>query len=93
VFLAPENYTRSFVDVTAELGAQVILDGKAIPADAFSAIGQSGWAVARVELAATGVHDASSDQRFGISVYGYGDWTSYIYPGGLNLSAISVVPH
>jgi hypothetical protein len=93
VFLAPENYSKSFVDVTAPIGSQVTLDGSPIAADAFSPIGESGWAVARVELAATGVHSAASDKSFGISVYGYGDWTSYIYPGGLNLGAIDYAPH
>jgi hypothetical protein len=34
----------------------------------------------------SGVHDASGNATFGIEVYGYGYFTSYMYPGGLNLS-------
>ena len=33
-----------------------------------------------------GVHNASSATPFGIEVYGYGSYTSYMYPGGLNLT-------
>jgi hypothetical protein len=93
VFLAPENYAQNFVDVFAEVGAEITLDGQLVPAGAFTPIGQSGYAVARVELTPTSVHKATSSSRFGISVYGYGDWTSYIYPGGLNLGTITYKPH
>jgi hypothetical protein len=34
----------------------------------------------------TGVHNATSSANFGIEVYGYGSYTSYMYPGGLNLT-------
>lgn len=93
VFLAPDNYVRNFVDVFAEIGNAVTLDGQSISPDRFTPIGTSGWGVARVELTPTSVHKATSDAKFGISVYGYGDWTSYIYPGGLNLGTITYAPH
>jgi hypothetical protein len=32
-----------------------------------------------------GNHSVTSDERVGISVYGYGQFTSYWYPGGLDL--------
>ena len=35
--------------------------------------------------AAPGVHSAAGTAPFGIEVYGYGSYTSYMYPGGLNL--------
>jgi hypothetical protein len=38
--------------------------------------------------AGDGNHTANGDQPFGISVYGYGQYTSYWYPGGLNLEII-----
>lgn len=37
---------------------------------------------------AGGPHAATSDQPFGIVVYGYGRYTSYMYPGGLNLNKL-----
>jgi hypothetical protein len=54
----------------------------------FAAIGGSGYGWAHVALAAAnnGVHNASSATPFGIEVYGYGSYTSYMYPGGLNLT-------
>ena len=32
-----------------------------------------------------GVHSATSAVQFGLQVYGYGSYTSYFYPGGLDL--------
>jgi hypothetical protein len=55
----------------------------------FEPIGNTGYGVARVTLsnAGDGNHMAST-VPFGISVYGYGQYTSYWYPGGLNLEII-----
>ena len=32
------------------------------------------------------------DKNFGIVVYGYGSYTSYMYPGGLNLETVVITP-
>jgi hypothetical protein len=50
--------------------------------------------VTRVKLngAAGGAHTLVADQPAGIQVVGYGTYTSYQYPGGLNLGAISQAP-
>ena len=58
-------------------------------------IGASGWAVSRVTPLSNGPandgnHQIIGDNGFGISVYGYGQDTSYWYPGGLDLSTIVV---
>jgi hypothetical protein len=90
-FIAPLSYSTNYVAVTALTGAIVILDGQPIPTTAFSAIGSSGFAVARVALQRTSAnHRANSDQPFGITVFGYGQYTSYWYPGGLDLQTIPV---
>lgn len=86
-FLAPENYTSSWVDVVARVGEKVTVDAQLV--GDFSPIGQSGWGVAHVKLEPGSVHRAQADKPFGITVYGYGDWTSYMYPGGLNLGTIN----
>jgi hypothetical protein len=46
--------------------------------------------VARKSLsnAGTGNHTADSADGFGISVYGYGQYTSYWYPGGSDLTVL-----
>ena len=54
----------------------------------------TGYYVANVPLCAnnlsgcTGNHMATAPSGFGIQVYGYGQYTSYWYPGGLNLDKI-----
>ncbi|HTJ41445.1 MAG TPA: IgGFc-binding protein [Kofleriaceae bacterium] len=91
LFHAPTNYTSNFVQVTAPTGATVMLDGAPVSAT-FTPIGGSGFGVARVALSNTGTgnHSMSGTMPFGIQVYGYGQYTSYWYPGGLNLADIPV---
>jgi len=86
-FLAPENYSSSWVDVVARVGEKVQVDDQTVTS--FEPIGQSGWGVAHVKLGPGAVHNANAQKAFGITVYGYGDWTSYMYPGGLNLGTIN----
>jgi hypothetical protein len=85
LFHAPTNYEANFVNVVAPGGASVMLDGAAV--GGFVPIGNSGFSVARVVLsnAGTGDHAITGSAPFGISVYGYGQYTSYWYPGGSNL--------
>ncbi len=88
LFHAPTNYSTNYVNITAPTGATVMLDGVAV--SGFTPIGGSGYAIARVGLsnAGDGNHRASSADAFGISVYGYGQYTSYWYPGGLDLDKV-----
>jgi hypothetical protein len=91
-FHAPTNYTTNIVNVTAPTGADVVIDGTSIPATSYTPIGTSGYSVASVTLAntGTGTHLATSSMAFGIAVYGYGSYTSYWYPGGLDLQTIVI---
>jgi hypothetical protein len=86
-FFAPPNYAQNWVTVTAPMNASVTVDGVAV--GALTAIGNSNFGYKHVALCAnnscTGVHSAAGNQPFGIQVYGYGDYTSYMYPGGLDL--------
>ena len=88
LFHAPTNYDNNYVNITAVAGVPVTLDGAAVPG--FVTIGNSGFAVARAALsnAGSGNHTISSAQPFGISVYGYGQYTSYWYPGGTELTKL-----
>ena len=54
----------------------------------------NGLGVFRVKLGAgkSGSHTLESTKPVGIQVLGYGQYTSYQYPGGLNLKLISVPP-
>jgi hypothetical protein len=90
LFHAPTNYESNYVDVTAPMGALILLDGAPL---AFTPIGTTGYGISRVTPLSAGPgndgnHGIQGDQPFGITVYGYGQYTSYWYPGGLDLNSI-----
>ncbi len=91
-FHAPVNYETNYVQVTAPMNAMITLDGATEPLTGFVAIGTTDYGLLRVTLdnSGNGNHSISGDQPFGISVYGYGQYTSFWYPGGLDLSPIVV---
>ncbi len=88
-FFVPTSYTYNFVNVVTEAGAEVLIDGVAIPSSELDRIGGTGFVVARHPIQG-GAHSMTGDKSFGIVVYGYGEYTSYMYPGGLNLETILV---
>jgi hypothetical protein len=92
LFHAPTNYEVNYVEVFGPLGADIVLDGTSI--GALTEIGTSGIGHRRVVLdngpRGDGSHEIHADQTFGISVYGYGQYTSYWYPGGLDLEPIII---
>jgi phosphoglycerate dehydrogenase-like enzyme len=57
-------------------------------------IGTTGYGVTRILLGAgeVGAHLLTATKPIGIQVMGYGEFTSYQYPGGLNLQAIAPPP-
>jgi IgGFc binding protein len=91
-FLAPVSYTYNFVNVFAKAGTPVEIDGTPIPESEFSAVGNSGYVVARHAVPGGAHAMSSSTGSFGIVVYGYGNFTSYAYPGGLNLEPVIITP-
>ncbi len=92
VFLAPADYDVSYIDVVLPMTAQLDLDGAA-PAVEIVPL-SSGYGVARIQLGAgnNGAHVLKATEPVGLQVMGYGTYTSYQYPGGLNLSEIAIVP-
>ena len=93
VFLAPDDYSVSYVDIVAKPTTTISLDGQNLTA-APQGIGTSGYAVYRVKLGAgqAGAHVLTASQPVGVQVVGYGSSTSYMYPGGLNLVRIAPPP-
>lgn len=84
VFLAPDQYAFDYVSVIAPIGAQVFFDDRPI---------DSGWEpvglgeeyqVARFDIG-DGVHFIDADAPVAVIVYGYDQYVSYGYPGGLRL--------
>lgn len=88
LFHAPTNYESSFANIIAPIGATIALDGQ--PIAGLTPIGASGFGVARVQLsnAGDGDHTIDGDERFSVQVYGYGEATSYWYPGGLDFQLV-----
>ncbi len=93
VFLAPDDYTVSYVDIVATANTVITLDGVKLTA-ALQAIGTSAYGIYREELGPgqAGAHVLTSSLPVGIQVVGYGAFTSYMYPGGLNLNLIAQPP-
>jgi hypothetical protein len=93
LFHAPTNYETNYIDIIAEAGAAITLDGQ--PVGNFQPIGTSGFQLARVTPLGNGPlgdgnHAITGTAPFGIQVYGYGMDTSYWYPGGLDLDIVPI---
>ena len=83
-FLTPTTFTAHWVNLVAPDGASIVLDGATVTG--WTAIGASGLSGARVALGAGAHHAESTDgSAFTITTYGYASWTSYLFPGGMNL--------
>lgn len=91
-FTASTTYDSNFINVIAPIGTQIMLDGQLLSGEAHD-VGETDYQVLRARLPTTGsgVHRIRADDPFGLVVYGYGRYTSYMYPGGLDLERITVV--
>jgi len=92
VFLAPDDYDVSYVDIVLPDGASLTLDAQ--PFGVSPQALASGFGIARVKLGpgTNGTHVLESSEPVGIQVMGYGLQTSYQYPGGSNLMLIAPPP-
>jgi hypothetical protein len=90
-FLSPASYDINYVSIIARAGDAVRLDGTTLAG--FVPIGDGAFQVTAVPLAKAGSHEVHSEhnQGIGVNVYGYGDYTSYMLPGGLDLRVIGTV--
>ncbi len=90
-FLAPSTYEQSWVNVTAPANATIMLSsngGAATEVTGWRTVGGSQMRTARVMIPG-GTHTMTGTHPFGIVVYGFGAYTSYMYPGGLDLNEIN----
>lgn len=76
-----QNYLTVIAEDADVAGGTILLDGTAIPAVDFMPITSTGFSVAVVALS-QGTHNTSSNGKHGITVEGYNNFDSYIYPGG-----------
>jgi hypothetical protein len=91
LFLAPDDYEVGYAVVVGPEAAKPALDGQ--PLAGFAPLG-AGLGVWRAALGAgdRGAHTLTSSEPVGLQVMGYGAFTSYNYPGGLNLKIIAPPP-
>ena len=93
LFTASTSYAINYASVVAKHGTVVRIDGQLIEASDFKTVGASDYGVAQVLLSSdTSVHSLEADEEVGLTVYGYGFYTSYMYPGGADLDRITVPP-
>ncbi len=93
IFLSPSDYDLSYVDIVHPDGTTLTLDGADVSSAAKPISG--GFSIARVKLGPGkdgGAHVLQASKPVGIQVMGYGLYTSYQYPGGLDLVAIAPPP-
>jgi hypothetical protein len=93
VFLAPQDYEDNWVVIIAPTGTSVTLDGLPV-STAPTPIASTNYGVIRTQLGAgqNGAHVLVASNPVGLQVMGYGSYTSYTYPGGLDLKYISPPP-
>lgn len=106
IFLAPTDFERNFADVVAPADAAVQLDGRPLDPEGSGSRLLRGRAddgetelelrIYRVGLdggpGGVGVHELAADVPIGLQVVGHARFTSYQYPGGLNLNRIAPPP-
>jgi len=88
-FVTPDTFLESYINITAPVGSMVMLDGTQQVSE-FTPVGMTGMGVARVPVLG-GQHSLSGAKGFGIVVYGFAPYTSYMYPGGLDLRPINML--
>jgi hypothetical protein len=87
-FLVPDTYGVNMVNVVVPIDAQVSLDGAPVTGDA-APVGST-HRVFFVPIAPGPHHiEAVGSAAVGVTVYGIARYTSYMYPGGLDLAPIS----
>lgn len=87
VVLTPAEYETNYLNVTVPTGSSVQIDGEDIPAGYFTIIGSGQYSVYRQRLT-PGPHTIRSSEPAGVIVYGYDQYVSYAYTGGLDLEEI-----
>ncbi len=92
VFLAPNDYDISVVDIVQPMSAKINLDGMDVAQQPVAI--SSNYGINRVTLGPgnNGAHVLLATEAVGIQVVGYGSYTSYQYPGGMNLKTIAPPP-
>lgn len=86
------QFSQNFLSIIAEdadvANGTIFLDGSPVPASAFTAVAGTGFSYASLPLT-EGTHSTLSAGVHGITVQGYDQADSYIYPGGARFNFIN----
>lgn len=86
------QFAQNFLSIIAEdadvANGTIFLDGVPVPASAFTAVAGTGFSYASLPLT-EGTHSTLSSGVHGITVQGYDQADSYIYPGGARFNFIN----
>lgn len=87
-FLVPSTYAVNYVQAVLRTGSTLLLDGAPLTGT-LNVIAGTQWSVLRA-VAQPGPHSlvSADGTRFGLKVLGVASYTSYMYPGGLDLDAL-----
>jgi hypothetical protein len=92
VVLVPGTWVNDVAVITREEDAEITIDGNVVPDQDFVPVANSGYEVARVDIA-DGVHVLEGDDtKFGVVIVGYDDFDSYAYLGGTGTGIINPDP-
>jgi hypothetical protein len=92
VVLVPGTWVSDYLVITRLAGAQVEVDGLAVPDNEFLPVGNGDYEVARI-LTPDGVHTVDGlGDPCSVSVVGFDDYDSYAYLGGVGTSVINPDP-
>jgi IgGFc binding protein len=86
------GFSTNFINIVAPAAAvgAITLDGTAIPPSTFAPTGTCGLLGAQVPVP-SGSHTFLGPLPFGVFVYGFTDFDSYGYPGGMSLAPVVIV--
>ena len=86
------GFSSNFINLAVPNSAvgSVTLDGTAVPASSFTPIGSSGFSAAQLSVE-LGTHTLVGPSPFGAFMYGFDDFDSYGYPGGMSLAPVAPV--
>lgn len=91
LFLTPDDYDVSYAVIVGPKDAAPVLDGASLTTFEPLAEGFGVWR-ATLGAGANGAHTLTSSLPIGVQAMGYGAFTSYQFPGGLNVKRIAPPP-
>ncbi|MCH2108483.1 MAG: IgGFc-binding protein [Polyangiaceae bacterium] len=92
IFLAPEDYKSIYADIIAPVGTTISLDGDELTTTR-EEISCSEYEGLRVLLRGNdGIHRIEASAPIGVQVVAHALYTSFMFPGGLNVTEIAPAP-